>query len=166
MKILIILCLTLFLQADCSQEKMQQSDELFYEATQESHISKQINLLERALKACFSYELEVSLLRLKVEESDSKEEKLRLYDKMLESLSEIRSNDALVTEQQTEVNRAIALLYKNDDPKLFAIYEQKAEAQTTKREKSLKSYGFWIALALLLLVYIFFILFGGKSKTI
>jgi len=163
MKILIILCLTIFLQANCTQKNIQKSDKLFYKATQTKSSVEQIELLEDALEACFSYELEVSLLGLKVEQSSSKEEKLKLYDQILESLSQIENNDALVKAQQKKVNRAIALLYKKENPELSMVYEQKADAQERDKAKSLKDYTLWMLFVFLLFVYAFSSFFGGKS---
>lgn len=114
------------------------------------------------MKACFSCELEVSLLSVQMEQSSSNEEKLKLYDEMLESLSQIKSNDALITAQQNKINNAIALLYKKENPALSIVYEQKVDAQVTKEAKTLKDYTFWIVFVILLFLYAFSSLFRGK----
>ena len=161
MKILIILSLTIFLQANCSQKSIERSNELFYQANQARSAKRQIELLKMALKSCFSYEAEYSLLSLKVTQSATNEEKLRLYDKMLENLSQIENNDALVKAEQEKINHAIALLLKEENPNISAVYEQKANAQ--EKRKSVKEYTLWILFAFLLFGYVFLGLFRGKS---
>ncbi|HHS92510.1 MAG TPA: hypothetical protein ENK82_04130 [Campylobacterales bacterium] len=165
MKILIILCLTILLQANCTEENEALSNRLFYEASQESNALKQITLLERAMKACFSYELEVSLLGLEIEQSSSKEEKLKLYDALLESLSQIKNNDALVKAQQNKIHQAMALLYEQKSPELSLIYEQKVEAQNRVEEKKESHYGFWILFLVALLLWAFWDLVKKWGKS-
>jgi hypothetical protein len=164
MKILIILCLTILLQANCTKENEEKADELFYEASQENTILRQIELLETALKVCFSYELEVSLLTLKVKQSSSDVEKLKLYDTLLESVSKIKNNDTLVKAYQKSVNKAIGLVHKKENPELSIVYEQKADAQEIVEEKEIQGYVGWILFFFALLLYPFLDLFKKRGK--
>ncbi len=148
MKIVYLLLLTLFLNASCNERDAKRANEIFYEATQSSH---PIELLKESLKLCFTYEVEFTLLNLQAEQESNRSKKLKLYDKMLETLSQIESNDALVLSEQRRVNGVMAKMYEKDNPLLSNIYQEKAEPQTTKE----KNYLPWILIPLLLFLWAF-----------
>ena len=153
MKIVYLLLISLFLNANCSKAEAKRANEFFTKATQSD---KPIELLKESLKLCFTYEVEFSLLNLQVEQSSSREEKLRLYDEMLETLSNIKSNDRLVISEQSRINRLIAKMYEKDTPLLSNIYKNKVEAQNdVKRGEPTNYYLFLILLFLLLFIWVF-----------
>lgn len=153
MKIVYLLLISLFLNANCSQTEAKKANELFYEATQTKALTQQVKLLESSLKLCFTYEAELTLLTLQAEQVQDKEEKLKLYDKALESLSQIKNNDALVRAEQSRINKIIGKMYEKEQPLLSDIYRNKAEAQKEIQKKEEKNYLPWIVSLLLLVLW-------------
>lgn len=162
MKILYVLLLSLILNANCTKEETEASNQLFFKASQEQSLDVQLGLLEKALEVCFSYEVEVSLLLLKVDKSTNKEEKEALYDQLLESLSNIENNDVMVKAEQKKINKALAKLHQEKNPELSIIYEQKSDVEEVTEVKTLKEYTWWILFAILLVGYGFSGFFRGK----
>ena len=136
MKIIIILCLTILLQANCIKENEEKSNELFYKANQEEVKTKQLALLKSSLEECFSYEVAYSVYNLEGEMSLDIEEKIKLYNQALESLSLIRQNDKMVLAEQNRLNLLIAKLYEPIDKKMSTIYKSKVEAISIPKKDS------------------------------
>ena len=153
MKFIYILLLSTVLNASCSQEETEASNAFFFQASEAKTLETQVELLQKSLEACFSYEVEVSLLLLKVDKSTKSKEKETLYDELLESLSNIENNDAMVKAMQKKINRELAKIYADKNPELSAIYEQKSDAQNEVEEQKEKNYLFWIVSLLALLLW-------------
>lgn len=156
MKILIILYLTVFLQANCSQENTEKSNRLFYEANQEHLMTKQLELLKASLESCFSYEVAYSVYNLEAKMSSDIEQKIKLYNQALETLSLIENRDKLVLAEQNRLNLLIAKLYKPIDKKMSTLYKSKVEAISPPKQPRDFSYIKYI----LYLLFLLFILWS------
>lgn len=164
MKILYGLLISFFLHASCNEIEAKKANELFYEASQAKAISEQIVLLEDSLKLCFTYEVELTLFKLQAEQEEDKEKKLKLYDKALESVSQIKNNDDLVLREQNRINYMIGELHLANEPLIADVYRRKADAQKEVEEKEQKSYLFWIVSIVALLLWAFWDLLRKWGK--
>lgn len=148
MKFLIILLLSTVLNASCTQQETEASNTFFLQASQAKTLDLQIPLLQKSLKACFSYEVEASLLMLQAQQS-SDANKIKLYNKALESLSNIQNNDMLVLKEQNRINQLLAKLYASTDKELSDIYKQKTIDPTTAQTPKNLDYWFYILISIL-----------------
>lgn len=164
-KVFYIISLSIMLNANCTQSKLTEANELFYKANQTEETQTQINLLKRSLKLCFTYEVQFTLLNLQVAQKENKKEKLKIYDEMLETLSLIENRDELVRSEQSRINRAISKIYETDTPLLSTLYQNKAEAQTKIYREKKRDYLPWIIALILLLLWVFGDFFKNWGKS-
>lgn len=164
-KVLYIISLTIILNANCTQSKLTEANELFYKANQTKETQTQIKLLKRSLKRCFTYEVKFTLLNLQVAQKENKKEKLKIYDEMLETLSLIENRDELVRSEQSRINRVISKIYETDTPLLSTLYQKKAEAQTKIYREKKRDYLPWIIALLLLFLWVFGDFFKNWGKS-
>jgi len=149
MKLLTILLLSTILNASCNEQNKEASSAFFFEATQAKTLERQIDLLQKSLDTCFSYEVEVSLLMLQATQS-SDANKMKLYDKALKSLSQIKNNDALVLQEQNKINQLLAKLHESKE--LKAIYENKVIEPHNNQEQKTPYWAFILAMLVILWV--------------
>ncbi len=153
MKALLIILISIFANATCTQEQYEKANRAFYEAGQSD---KPLKLLEESLKLCFTYEVEFTLLDLKAKAEPNLEKRLKLYNQALESLSLIENNDDLVRSEQSRINRVIAKFYEKDNPLVSDIYQNKAVSQNSVKQKAnTPNHLPWIIVILLLSIWAF-----------
>lgn len=155
MKIVYLMLISIFLNANCNSIEAKEANVFFYEATQTEVIREQLSLLEHSLKLCFTYEAKLTLLNLQAEQEPNKKKKLKLYDQALESLSQIKNNDDLVRSEQARINKLIAKIYEKNSPLLSDIYRKKANAQKEVESEDSTNYFWWIVSILVGFLWVF-----------
>ena len=152
MKILLMVLFTLFLQAECTFEEREVSNDYFAQANQEPLVVRQIELLRASLKSCFSYEVAFYLFKLQAEETTEVQQKIEFYDKALENLSRIENAKEQVIMEQNRINLMLSKLYVPIDKELSDIYAKKIRQELNQEEKSsFKYYGVYLVGILLIL---------------
>lgn len=150
MKFFYIILLSISLHAECNEQQSQNANELFYEATQTQQFEKQKALLERSLSLCFTHEVKVSLLTLQAQATQDVKEKIKRYNEVLEHLSLIKNQNALVTTEQSRINQRLAKLHESEE--LKAIYENKVIEPHNNQEQKTPYWAFILAMLVILWV--------------
>lgn len=150
MKIFYTILLSLSLHAECNEQQSQKANALFYQATQVQKLERQKTLLQDSLNHCFTHEVKVSLLTLQAETTPNVNDKIKLYNEVLEHLPLIKNQDALVTAEQSRINQLLAKLYKNEE--LKAIYANKIIEPHNNQEQKTPYWAFILATLLILWV--------------
>jgi len=119
---------------------------------------------EEALAVCYSAEIEANMLIVKAQNQIEIEKKIAYYKEALVAISKFSDKELLLMEQN-KLNQILAELYEPIDEETSRIYYLKVSSRLPPAPSKKKHEWFYV-LALLLFLYLFFILFGGKSKTI
>jgi len=170
MKSIIVFAFILnLLLANCTQEQITTSNNLYQKADQSTNPQQQIKLLKASLKSCYAPEIEASLLILQAQESNNTTQKIEFYKKSLVSISNFQDTN-LLFEYQCQINRTLSTLYKNIDKEVSAIYLEKALALCSTQRK--KRNYWWVGLFFVLLIgwgilnFLLFILYSIKPKRV
>ena len=106
-------------------------------------------LFEKALKACYSAEIEANILIIKAENEADIEKKIAYYKDALISISKFSDKEVLIAEQN-KLQKILSELYKPINQEVSDAYRDKV--RTVYKEKEEKNYLPWIiSIALLLL---------------
>jgi len=159
MKYIIYLIIITNLYANCTNQQIQTSKEIYTKASQESNITKQIELLEESIRECNFPEIEATLFNLKAQKSIDLESKLIYYKQALVAVSNF-DNEELLYQEQNRLNSIIANLTAQSEPEISELYRKKVEYS----EDVDSSFGVWVFYFLVggFLVYGFFV-FNGEN---
>jgi len=141
-KFIVLLFFTpLLLYANCTEQQMQQAQDLYNEAR-----------FEEALRACYSAEIEANMLIVKAEEQVDVHKKIAYYKEALIAISKFSNKEVLVVEQN-RLNELLFTLYTPINQEVANIYRAKIQkkSETLKSEpSSMTKYIFYLIFSLLI----------------
>ena len=157
MKFIILFFLFSFISFSCSQKDLTHSNQLYSQVQNESNISKQIVLLQKANQLCYAPELEMSLLMLKAEKTTISSKKIAYYKEAIGTLDAFSDKN----ESQGYLDNfhcALAKLYEPIDKEVAFYYsKQVVGGCSTEKPNNSFTYVFISFLALLLFWALFYL---------
>lgn len=137
MKFFLLILLTLPLSALCTPKEITQSNSYYLQASTQTEITTQLALIDKALKACASPEIETSKQLLQAELTQDIQEKILFYNQALISIAEFEDRKILIQEQN-KILKVLVLLYTKLDNKILAdtIRKKIIVADEEKKERS------------------------------
>lgn len=139
---------------ECTSQNIKNSDQLYEQANIEENKQQQIELLQKALTACYAPEIEASLFVLKAEISDDVYRQIDYYTEVLGLVAEF-GNVTKGKYFKNECNKKLAVLYEPIDEETANDYRRrivKTSDEHTKKVKESENYKYIFTLILFIVL--------------
>ena len=133
----------------CTKESIVKSNQLYKQADNEYNKTRQIELLENALNACYAPEIEASLLVVKAETSTDIHKQIAYYTDVLGLLSDFGDVSKAIYFQNI-YNLKLAILYEPIDKETSDDYRRRGRDTQSKEKSKRFEYGVYFLFILLL----------------